>query len=307
MLRAAALLLLALAHTHGEDDSFEVSDEDDAANARARGAPRRPRGQQPEQAGGIHVTYKDSDGVEHDLDDDLRAACREGDLPEISRLLGIRKELTDIESADVHPRDEYGNAPLHDAARRGQVEVAKLLLDEGGHDVNLENGMKDRPLHMSAASGQLAMTKALVRRGAQLDPQTSWGMTPLYWTANGGSRKHRSVARYLLKKGADVNATTFQNHTALHEAAREGHEEMCKLLLEAGIQADAREGLGDTALHKAAAAGQADVVRLLVEHGLDVEARNDAGETALDAAHKNGNDDVVELIMGGETTKDDLR
>ena len=104
----------------------------------------------------------------------------------------------------------------------------------------------------------------------------------------------------------DVNATTFQNHTALHEAAREGHEEMCKLLLEAGIQADAREGLGDTALHKAAAAGQADVVRLLVEHGLDVEARNDAGETALDAAHKNGNDDVVELIMGGET-KDDLR
>jgi len=119
-------------------------------------------------------------------------------------------QIAEAEGADQHPRDKYGNAPLHDVARRGLLEVAEVLIEEGGpfspsfsvifnrkclfpcilirkclfpcilgHDVNLENGMADRALHMSAASGQLAMTKLLVEHGAEIDPQTSWGMTPL--------------------------------------------------------------------------------------------------------------------------------
>ena len=85
-------------------------------------------------------------------------------------------QIAEAEGADQHPRDKYGNAPLHDVARRGLVEVAEVLIEEGGHNVNLQNGMADRALHMSAASGQLAMTELLVEHGAEIDPETSWGM-----------------------------------------------------------------------------------------------------------------------------------
>ena len=295
------LLLPAIcdANEADDDDSFEVTEVagDPAGRARQPREQKKRKKQPPKAPTGIHVTYKNADGEEKDLDDDLRQACDRADLQEIRKLLDIRKEITDHEGADIHPRDKYGNAPLHDAARQGRVEVAQVLL-EGGHDANLENGMADRPLHMSAASGQLAMTKLLVEHGAEIDPQTSWGMTPMYWTANGGSPAHIKVARYLISRGADVSVKTTANYTMLHEAAREGHLDMCKLLLDAGIDGDATEpGLGETALHKAAAAGHADVVELLLSAGLGEDMTNKAGETPIATAHKAEKDSVVEVFM----------
>jgi hypothetical protein len=38
-------------------------------------------------------------------------------------------------------------------------------------------------------------------------------MTPLYWTANGGSPAHVAVAKFLLKMGADVNTKTTGKNT----------------------------------------------------------------------------------------------
>jgi ankyrin repeat protein len=304
----AALLLPTLCETtrFADDDDLQVTEAAPDASAdqqprktrkRTKPATRTKRTTKSEVPAGIHVTYKNADGDDKDLDDDLRRACGRADLQEIRRLLGIRKEITDLEGADIHPRDKYGNSLLHDVARQGRVDVARLLLEEGGHDANLQNGMADRPLHMSAASAQLPMTKLLVKHGADIDPQTSWGMTPMYWAANGGSKAHVAVARFLLSQGADVNIRTTANYSMLHEAAREGHSNMCQLLLDAGSEAKSADGLGETALHKAAAGGHADVVELLLTAGLSEHTANKAGETPIEAAHRAGHDDVVEMFM----------
>ncbi len=304
----AALLLPTLCETtqSADDDDLQVTEaaEDETADQRPGKTPRRgkrttrtKRASSPEVPAGIHVTYKNADGEDKDLDDDLRRACSRSDLQEIRKLLDIRKEITDLEGADIHPRDNYGNSLLHDVARQGRVDVARLLLEEGGHDANLQNGMADRPLHMSAASAQLPMTKLLVKHGSDIDPQTSWGMTPMYWAANGGSKAHVKVARFLLSQGADVNIRTTADYSMLHEAAREGHGNMCQLLLDAGSDKNWTDGMGETALHKAATGGHAGVVELLLTAGLSEHTTNKAGETPIAAAHRAGQDGVVEVFM----------
>lgn len=301
---ATALYLATLCETLESDDELqvtevaddEVADEHPGTAAKHTKRTKRTK-RNTRAAAGIQVTYKTADGEDKDLDDDLREACSRRDLLEMGRLLDIRKEITDIEGADIHSRDKYGNGLLHDAARQGQLEVAKLLLGQGGHDVNLQNGMGDRPLHMSSASGQLPMTKLLVEHGADIDPQTSWGMTPMYWAAHGGTKAHIEVAHFLLSRRANVNIRTTAKYTMLHEAAREGHTSMCQLLLDAGIDKDSTDELGETALHKAAAGGHADLVDLLLTAGLTEDIANQAGETPISAAHRAGHDNVVGVFM----------
>ena len=161
---AAVLLLPTLCKTNEyADDDLHVTDVEDGEPARRqprRKVPKHAKRATPTKRGakphaGIHVTYKSATGEDKDLDEDLRQACDRADLQEIRKLLEIRKEITDLEGADIHPRDKYGNGLLHGAARQGLIDVAMLLLEDGGHDVNLENGMADRPLHMSAASGHV--------------------------------------------------------------------------------------------------------------------------------------------------------
>lgn len=260
----------------------------------------------PAPADSIRVIVTDDDGSERDLDDDLRLACNSAELERASELLDVRREVEAVENLDPHPRDAYGNSPLHDVARRGLLQVAELLLDEGAYDVNLANGMGDVALHMSAAAGHSTMTKLLVEHGAHIDAQTLWGMTPLWWSASGGDgRKHIQVARFLLARGADVNIRTTANQTILMEAARQGHADMAQILVDAGVDVNAREGLGETALHKAAAAGHTEIVRVLVSAGLSVDARNLAGETVLDVAHRTGRTKIVEYLTGTNHSSSD--
>jgi ankyrin repeat protein len=74
----------------------------------------------------------------------------------------------------------------------------------------------------------------------------------------------------LLKKGADINATTQQGGTALHRAAHKGHEAAIRLLLEKGADIKATDTDGRTALRWAAYKGQDAAIRLLQEKGREL-------------------------------------
>ena len=58
-------------------------------------------------------------------------------------------------------------------------------------------------------------------------------MSPLHLAAKNG---YEDVAKVLIDKGADVNATDNQKQTPLHSAAENGQAEMCELLLNNGAE-----------------------------------------------------------------------
>lgn len=82
----------------------------------------------------------------------------------------------------------------------------------------------------------------------------------------------------LLKEGAPLNATMYQNHPVSWSLY-------------------ALMGLG-TVLHKAAELGMVDVVRFLVCEGIDLSIKDANGETALDCARRLGKVEVLPLLEG---------
>lgn len=60
---------------------------------------------------------------------------------------------------------EKMNSPLHDAAERGSVDAARLLLERGA-DVNDRNDVGHPPVHLAASKGKAEMVALLLEHGA---------------------------------------------------------------------------------------------------------------------------------------------
>jgi ankyrin repeat protein len=163
-------------------------------------------------------------------------------------------------------------APIADAAMRGDVEGVRTLLQRGG-DANAAKGDGMTALHWAAEQGSEALAGLLIDAGARLDPVTRLGAyTPAHLAARGG---HSGVLRMLLEGGASASATTSTGQvTPLHFAATAADAEAAELLLAHGADPNARESRwGQTPLMFAAAAGRGDLVGLLLDHGADPEMR----------------------------------
>ena len=157
-------------------------------------------------------------------------------------------------------------APVADAARRGDIETVRTLLRDGA-DVN-------------AAQGD--------------------GMSALHWAAERGDVEMIAV---LLYAGAEVETTTrIGAYRPLHVASRNGSLDAVEALLAAGADEDARtDPSGSSALHLAALSGSSDVVRSLIAAGADANAREAEWEQTplIFAASWNRVDAIVALIEGG--------
>jgi ankyrin repeat protein len=161
------------------------------------------------------------------------------------------------------------DAPVADAAQRGDVESVRSLLRRG-EDVNAAQGDGMTALHWAAERGDVALCEVVLYAGARVDVGTRIGSyTPLHIASRNG---HAAVARLLLEAGADPNATiTTSGAAALHLAAASGAESIVGALLASGAVVDAREAAwGQTPLVFAAASNQVGVIHLLVDAGADI-------------------------------------
>ncbi|MGH9336004.1 MAG: ankyrin repeat domain-containing protein, partial [Vicinamibacteria bacterium] len=160
------------------------------------------------------------------------------------------------------PADLSGPSPVADAAMRGEREIVRSLLQEGG-DVN-------------AAQGD--------------------GMTALHWAAVSNDVE---MAEMLLYAGANVKAATrLGAYTPLILASRRGNAEAVEALLQAGAEASEATSTGATALMLAAASGSVDAVRHLVDRGADLNAKEASrGQTALVLASGYSRYEVVSLLL----------
>ncbi len=161
------------------------------------------------------------------------------------------------------------DSPLVDAAKAGDQETARALLEEGIVDVNEAEGDGMTALHYAAMNGDGDLAELLVSAGADVSAVTRLGSyTPLHLASRRGNA---DAVRVLLEAGADAHATTDTGEaTTLHLAAASGSSEAVRLLLEAGVEPDARESRwGQTPLIFAASANRAEAIRTLLDGGAD--------------------------------------
>lgn len=138
--------------------------------------------------------------------------------------------------ADPNQRCEIDLTPLSYAVKYAPVSNIKLLLGRGGH------------IHQ----GQL-LFHALERKSETID-----------------------VLQFLLREGASLNTTMYQNHYP-----------SWRLYFFMGL---------GTVLHKAAELGNVEVVRFLVREGIDQSIKDANGRTALECAKMLDKVEVVKVL-----------
>jgi len=160
-------------------------------------------------------------------------------------------------------RDSWGLTPLHQAAWKNSVDVAKLLL-ENSANVDSADDEGETALHVAARWNSVEVAKLLLKKSASVDSTDNVGETALHWAAY-----HNSVdmAKLLLEKSANVNSADKWGFTALHYAAYKNSVGVAKLLLEnsANLNATAVSGRyrGLTPLLVAEYEGNQEMVDLL--------------------------------------------
>ncbi|KAJ7434127.1 hypothetical protein B0H11DRAFT_2258741 [Mycena galericulata] len=114
-------------------------------------------------------------------------------------------------------------------------------------------------------------------------------------------------ARFLLDKGADVNAEDKEFGTALQVACFKGHTDVVQLLLEncANVNAQGTGAFGNP-LQAASVRGNPDVVRLLLERGADVNAKGGRYGSALKAALAMDHTEIADLLRASGASESHL-
>lgn len=186
----------------------------------------------------------------------LYRAIHAGDLDQIKRHL--------FWGTDINTPGTDGDLPLHVAARRGRVVIARELLDNGA-DVSPKNGTGQTPLQLALIEGKTQLAALLVERGARESPQAL-----LFMLAETGVSDRDSL-EMTVRMGADVTAKNDAGATALHVAVANGRLLVAKRLIALGADVNAVDGEGRTPLGIATANASHDIVALLVPYGARAE------------------------------------
>ena len=143
-------------------------------------------------------------------------------------------------------------------------------------------GRLPKNIGQAASQGDFERVKAWLAAGSASDPRsinagddsTSW--TLLHWTMNGDQTPgHLEFARYLLSRGARVDAKTYQGSTALHfacQGAGETTAAMVSMLVAAGAAVN-KVAHGHTPLFSIVelSASTIDVVTVLLRAGASLD------------------------------------
>ena len=168
--------------------------------------------------------------------------------------------------ANINHDYKYLGTPLYRAAVNGDLEVFKMLLENGAH-ININNLYL---LGVAVDSGNSEIVKILLAAGANVNPK---GHEP--YLCQAARRGFPELVQMFLDRGANIEVKDEYGYRALHLAVCDGHIDVVKVLLKAGANVNAvtDNDFGSTALylttyhHYRPAGIRDELVQLLKEYG----------------------------------------
>jgi ankyrin repeat protein len=150
------------------------------------------------------------------------------------------------------------NANVNAQLKTQQPYRTKL---DRGDDTMLTTGTT--PLIRAAKAGDTEVVKLLLDKGADTKLATRNGINPLMAAAGLGTKEEDTTGRrkteedaiatidLCLKAGADVNAVDSKGDTAMHGAAQKGYDKVIQFLADHGAKVDLKDKQGKTPLDAA--------------------------------------------------------
>ncbi len=201
-----------------------------------------------------------------------------------------RKYSTYSLKDELSKNAEAANDLLCIAVANGWNDAVCLLLDNGVH-ARSTGGKNKQALLIAAENKNLELWNLLRDRGASVQ---DCDINDLLYLVT--QNQWQNEMRFLVNEGANVNARSRSDKTALMIAAEQNNPDSCQFLLSKGADIHARDTTGNTALMLAVKKGHLDAIRTLISQGSDINAFNVFGESALVLASKKS-PKITELLL----------
>ena len=255
---------------------------------------------------------------------------------------GVRNILRNGNNLDIY-NNKYGMSSLMYAAKIGNMEIVKELLDFGAKDFDfafytacmegywdiaqkfIENGANnyDMALSYAAIGGQLDIVKELINLGAK-------DINGALVSACEGN--HIDLVKYFIENGANVNTKAYIEPYRYYEGTERKYPitattdiNIINELINAGAT-----NLNEAIIYNAKQTNRIDIIFNLLELGADVNAKNYGNEKTLlmyliekenpnieaikriiesgadiNATDRNGNNILIRAVMFGYEKEDD--
>ncbi|KAJ5654077.1 hypothetical protein N7490_001080 [Penicillium lividum] len=238
--------------------------------------------------------------------------------PAVALLQHLLDQLRPNQREALVAKDLSGRTPLHYAAQYGFKVVCEVIVEhlKAWDMFDLSQGIDGKvwqdndgwaPLHLSVVGGHPKTTRFLLEAESsqdltgekdQIRKQISKSSAVL---ALATKAKFVDIVHLLVDAGVDINYQDEQGETALHVAARYGHDECARILLEGTDYQKANTELTEntyawTPLFIASVDGSLNVAKLLVAAGADVERFDSSGWTAKEHAALRGHLDIARCL-----------
>lgn len=215
-------------------------------------------------------------------------------------------------------RDSFGRLPLHYAAQFGFVVVCQIVMArmQEWEQFDAKNGIDapewqdndgQAPLHLAVIGGHPLTTQALLL-GENWRPSSDAKVEIRKAVAQSGAvlaiatkANYKVIVEMLVRAGVDINWRDSTGETALHVAARFGHEECAEVIIAGSETSKAdleivENSYAWTPLHVAAVDGHLLVVKILIDAGADVSRLDSSGWTAKEHAALRGHMSIAKLL-----------
>jgi ankyrin repeat protein len=233
--------------------------------------------------------------------------------------------------ADPKRLSSLGESVLFDAAYAGHLEVVRYLVEDCNVDPHITDSkgssaiswafqqkhdaivqylqMKGVPLQFSGKDGWNLLTEAVRRgtldtvkdlveaKGYDVNHRTKGGWSSLSIACERGTTEHIEILKYLVERGASLEARSDEGWSSLHVAATTERLPVMTYLLENGVDINIKDNFGVTPLQAAADSGKVSSVKFLVARGADLDAVNSFGATAVIAAVVQRQNQIVAALL----------
>ena len=154
----------------------------------------------------------------------------------------------------------------------GSFTDTKEILFRGANIEYIDSSKSSKATPFLNAAGALACLRNMgARRPGELDSMEVEAV---------------KIVKFLVSKGANVKALTFDKRSALHLAAQGGREKMIPILVELGLDINRKDStmVASTPLIMAITAGDLPTVKAVVNAGADINLCSAKDNTPLDWA-----------------------
>ncbi|KAJ5897837.1 hypothetical protein N7504_008125 [Penicillium tannophilum] len=240
------------------------------------------------------------------------------DDPAVTLLQHLLDELRPNQREALMAKDLSGRTPLHYAAQYGFKVVCEVIIEhlkawemfdvsEGIDGTLWQDNDGWAPLHLSVVGGHPKTTRCLLEAENDQDLSSERGQVRKQVSKSSAVLALATKANFvdivhlLVDAGVDINYQDEQGETALHVAARFGHDECARILLEGTDYQKANTELAEntyswTPLFIASVDGNLNVAKLLIAAGADVDRFDSSGWTAKEHAALRGHLEIARCL-----------